>query len=357
MADASPVFEERNPYEKGFSAYFDANIVPHLDTLENDRRRGLERFKNAITIGIVVVAVSFILLFRNEAVFHSQALASSIDGFGAFFSKYNDPNTGKGNVLLFIIFASCAPPFIIAAAYGQEAKKLLLPPLLKFFGDLNYDVSKNIQPDQFAEFDLLPPYSDHVVTNHITGTLDGIPLNLAQLQLTQGSGKQRRTVFNGITVLLRMDKPFEGKTIVRNAGGSLYYSLTGNTLQKVTLEDVVFDKWFNVYSSDQVLARCVLTPSFMEQLMQLAQLMHTWGEENPAPQTSASQPHDISCGFYNNGVFLTIPCNVVLFEPGSLFESAYNTHDMRKVLHQISLIRGIIETLKLDRRANRPTDS
>ena len=43
-------------------------------------------------------------------------------------------------------------------------------------------------------------------------------------------------------------------------------------LQDVKLEDISFDKRFNVYTKDQVEARYLTTPTFMERLKNLLRL-------------------------------------------------------------------------------------
>ena len=350
----NPSFTERADYETGFSVYFADNIAPLLEDLEAERLAALKVFKLSVILGVLAVGVVSALLFFSFEIFHAPGFTLYIDAFAGAFSKHgNGTDEGKLKIFFTIAIIAIMIPSSIAACYGDEAKTILLPPLLRFFGDLKYDLANEISADEFSTYEVMPAYSGQAIKNHITGTLDNITLDLVQLSLWLGGGKSKTSVFEGIAVQLQLNKPFEGKTIVKTHFWSRQHPAkagVNNELQVVKLEDVVFDRWFDVYSSDQVEARCVLTPTLMEQLMQLATLMHTWGD---SPETFKTEPesHSISCGFYNKGLFLMIPCSIELFQPGSIFESAYNFNDMRKVLHQISLIRGIIKTLELDKRA------
>jgi hypothetical protein len=67
----------------------------------------------------------------------------------------------------------------------------------------------------------------------------------------------------------------------------------------VKLESVEFENKFVVYSNDQVEARYILTPSFMERLVKLQDLM--------GDNTSYS--------FVNTNVYVAVPIDEDLFEP------------------------------------------
>jgi hypothetical protein len=148
-----------------------------------------------------------------------------------------------------------------------------------------------------------------------------------------------------------MNKPFEGKTIVRNKEFGIWLTPVA-ALEKVSLEDPDFDKRFDVYSSDQVEARYVLTPTFMERISELAMLMKHWGDDpsNIRAQTAGLlfSSGSFRCSFYNDSILLMVDCDKDLFAPGNLFAPAFHTNAIRCVLYQVHLIRGIIETLKLN---------
>ncbi len=86
-------------------------------------------------------------------------------------------------------------------------------------------------------------------------------------------------------ILLDMNKNFSGKTIVKRDTGIIgnwftkkfrrkldSYASRSKLLKSVKLEDPIFEKKFEVYSSDQVEARYLLTTSFMERILELSNL-------------------------------------------------------------------------------------
>ena len=82
---------------------------------------------------------------------------------------------------------------------------------------------------------------------------------------------EEKTVFHGLVVRMAVHKNFRGLTIIRHDAG-----VVGNGrallqgLQRVNLEDPVFEQAFEVAASNQVEARYLLTPSFMERLLELS---------------------------------------------------------------------------------------
>ena len=75
-----------------------------------------------------------------------------------------------------------------------------------------------------------------------------------------------RDIFKGLFFSADFNKHFHGRTLVRAGKAGLFSGIFGNL---VKLEDPRFNQQFRVYSSDQIEARYLLTPSLMERLMEL----------------------------------------------------------------------------------------
>ena len=92
--------------------------------------------------------------------------------------------------------------------------------------------------------------------------------------------KNSRVVFNGLLAELAFPGQSSGTTIVAKDGGLLgnavrtFVQTSG--LERVRLEDPDFESRYQVYSSDQISARALLTPAVMQRLMQLER--HTQGD-------------------------------------------------------------------------------
>ena len=81
-------------------------------------------------------------------------------------------------------------------------------------------------------------------------------------------------VKNGMALLFvaQMNKNFKGKTIVTKDRGILNKITKYKNLQRVSLEDVLFEKKYEIYSDDQIEARYILTTSMMERMIKLSEI-------------------------------------------------------------------------------------
>ena len=107
-------------------------------------------------------------------------------------------------------------------------------------------------------------------------------------------------------------------------------------MQEAKFEDIDFDNRFNVYTKDQVEARYLLTPSFMERLKSVETSFGTKG---------------IKCSFFEDTIMLAIPTNKDLFELGSLYCPIQKSKEIAKTYDQIKSIQNMIKHFKLNEKA------
>jgi hypothetical protein len=106
-------------------------------------------------------------------------------------------------------------------------------------------------------------------------------------------------------------------------------------LERVKLEDPVFEKQFEVFGSDQVEARYLLTTSFMDRLLKLAEIF---------------QSGSIQASFYNNTLLIMVPTYKNYFETASIFKPANFIEEINTILSEMKLVFDMIDTLKLYER-------
>ncbi|MFM7631554.1 MAG: DUF3137 domain-containing protein, partial [Alphaproteobacteria bacterium] len=180
---------------------------------------------------------------------------------------------------------------------------------------------------------ILPRYHEAILKDSIQGSHQTVTLDIMWAHLKQGSGRSETTVFKGIFIFLGMNKRFLGQTIVKRDRGLMNWAIKKpEDLEKVTLEDPRFEADFEVYASNQIEARYLLTPSFMERLQGLS---HLFGGA------------DIQASFYNQNLLLMIPLKKRYFSTGSIFQPATFTEEIQRILEEMNLIFKIIEELKL----------
>ena len=106
-------------------------------------------------------------------------------------------------------------------------------------------------------------------------------------------------------------------------------------LKKVSLEDVDFSKKYDIEAEDQIEARCILTPAFMNRLNNLKTI---FGSKK------------IWCYFDNNEVTFAIKTSKDLFEIGDIHTPVTNIKQAAQFLNEVAIITEIIDHLKLNEK-------
>ena len=244
-----------------FADRFVTRVQPALAAREADRKAAVATQRNFIIGGVLT----------GLAIFLACAAYIQDDGFvlGAF-------------VGVVAAIGASAWGSIAINRLGKELKLLLVEPVTAEFG-MNYQLEPS-DPQGihlFRSLGLVPSWDRSSFEDRITGSRHDTPFEFFEAHLEEkrttsdGRGRTRTTwvtVFRGQCLIVKFHKPFTGVTKVFRDQG--VFNILGNLAQmgkteKVRLEDPVFEKTFEVYSTDQVEARFILTPDFMERLVGL----------------------------------------------------------------------------------------
>jgi len=316
-----PEFEEKAPYEKGFATHFKKHIQPILGEVEARRLEQYKKFKKrlpfAIILGITVFVGGIILNIATEA-----------------------------EDAIFIQFGIAGAAAIAAWAYGpvfkyqEEVKSKFLPNICSFFGETTYSLNGTSDIENKLRGQIFPNYNTVTWEDFIEGTYQGVSFQMHESTLATKSEKgQSRQVFSGLVLRIQFPKAFQGRTMLIKDGGKLGNFFTGkdfNGLTHIALEDPEFEKLFQVFGSDQIEARVLLTTAFMERILRLATLRSKSGGQ-------------VQAVFQDKELVLAIRSDQNLFEPGSISESALNMGDLHLFLEQMNEVFELIKVLKLDR--------
>jgi hypothetical protein len=161
----------------------------------------------------------------------------------------------------------------LSEAYRRLYKERVLPQLAAQFGALTY---RQAAPDldTLRRHRLFDEFDGWTCEDEIMGDYRGLALSIVEVKLTHGSGKEQRTVFNGLLTAVTLPRDLTGTTVVlpdRGMFGNLRDRLAGAGVERVVLEDPVFEKAYEIYGTDQISARALLTPAFMERFRKLAE--------------------------------------------------------------------------------------
>ncbi|MGX1742595.1 DUF3137 domain-containing protein [Bosea sp. NPDC055353] len=150
--------------------------------------------------------------------------------------------------------------------YRKAFKESLIPRLLAAHGEMVHNLGAKPDLSRAVALGLLPAYDDLDADDGFAGRYRGRPITISEIAVTRKAGKSNQTLFQGLFVELGVSTPFRGTTILRDRDGQQ----PGNGLQRLRLEDPVFEEVYATWSSDQVEGRAVLTPAVMERLLVMA---------------------------------------------------------------------------------------
>ena len=147
----------------------------------------------------------------------------------------------------------------------------------------DHEVEPGAEFEAAKRYGLVPSFTRSSFEDRWHGTLEGHGFDLyeAHLEERRGSGKNRRwvTVFRGVILQMQFGRPFHSTTLLQRAGKHRTWLGLGGTADSVSFDghrlDFVdqvhpdFDTVFALYSDDQVEARVLVHPTYLEHLLAL----------------------------------------------------------------------------------------
>ncbi len=146
-----------------------------------------------------------------------------------------------------------------------------------------HDVEPGAEYEAAKRYGLLPSYDRDNFEDHWYGDIEGHDFSLyeAHLEERRGSGKNRRwvTVFRGAIISMQFGRSFHSTTLLQRAGKHKKWfglggrkdsvSFGGHELGYVDQVHPAFENVFEVWSDDQVEARVLVHPTYVEHLIAL----------------------------------------------------------------------------------------
>ena len=244
---------------------------------------------------------------------------------------------------IFVIFAGIALAFVAGAwmlnSIKQSTKKVLISNITEFVG-WRYSEEPTRPPilPVWRNIELIPKFDRSTFEDEMTGAAHGADFVFCEVHLERekrDSDGDRKwvTVFKGLLFEIDFHMEFLGKTVVlRDAG--LFNRKKKKDMKRVGLVDPKFEKIFEAYGTDQVEARYLLTPDFMQRLVDLE---------------SRFQGKKSRFGFLNGKLYIAIEAPNQ-FEAGSMFKPLVDTQRTQKILDEIGaifdLVDGVLKPLK-----------
>lgn len=350
-----------------FKKIYDEKFVPMLEKLEPERVATLKKARKwAFITGIsLFIIIGLCFLF--------SCIHSVSTGYQDFVIDLSVPF----KVIIPSVFVAFIIYSAISAPIRVKLKQEVIPKVLSMYGNLYFSPNTEvIDLDEMTSLGLFPRATRKRTDDVIIGAHNGFNFVISEstLEHTEGSGKNRRTVtdFSGLVVKIQMKKHFTGATVVGEKGR--VSKVKG--FDKVELESVDFMKYRDVFATDQIEARYILTTAFIERLERLA--FSFSGERAKAeartkgldykPDNTQKQILDslpkmnlsiggfsfnigggnvVSASFKEGFVYLYIPSRENFFEV-DINKSLLNFEAYYKIYNELDSILSVVEHLNLD---------
>ena len=280
-------------------------------------------------------------------------------------------------------------PFI---DYRTITKNRVMNIILSFWGRFTYRHEKDIIGESvIKDSEIFRYFNKSQIDDAFTGWYNGVSLDVSEHNLRIKGDKGDTHIFKGALIMLDFPKKFEGKTVVLNKGrwinlpfnnpllalpllaivAALFIPLffmykdglrsfhmhdmlfvmapimgvalvlafmiifvkiryPRQATQKVALEGLPFMQRWKVWTDDQIEARYLLTPLFMEKMLEVKRLF---------------KGNNIDFSFFNNKLLIAVHTRKNLFETTSLLTPALSYHKVREVIGQLHAIFSVIDIL------------
>ena len=309
----------------GFDNFWMQKLLPYQQELEKTRKKYLRIFLlHFCLVTLVAIAIS----------------PWAFEG-GFWHENMTEEQTCKQFATIVLILIAFDATKWARNKFRKESKNRVMPQLIKYFDGFSYQFGGGIDLATISKSKLLPSYHMRISDDCFSGTYKKVDIKVSEehLKRIEHSDKSSSeiTIFQGVIVVLTVNKKFDGQTIVVNDEG-IFNSITRfnmiiNGRENIRLEDSVFEKEFEVYSTNQIEARYLLTPAFMERILKLRQ---------------AYKSKRIEFSFFDDKLFIAISLKKDMFESASLFHSCLDRKPIDETFNQILSIIEIVDILKLD---------
>ena len=298
----------------GFAQTYQNELRPALLSREAERRTVAQEATRWTWIGVSIGVVGAALALMIARV-PQLAIVAGVIGFAV---------VGAGRSKL--------------RKFSREAKTLLVQPVAQQF-DLAFTEEPGHQSTILSvhKNGLVPGWDRANFEDRSTGVRRGVEFEFFEAHLedkrttTDSKGRTRTrwvTVFNGQCLRFKFHKDFLGETLVTRDSGIFNIFGRGGDFERVKLESPQFERAFEVYSTDQVEARYILTPDLMQRLIQLEKTFRGAG---------------LRCAFVGGELLVALEGGD-LFEPGSMFTPLDNPDRVRELLDDFAAIFNLIDS-------------
>lgn len=160
------------------------------------------------------------------------------------------------------------------------------------------ETAQHIDAEELSSLSVLRQHDSISYDDYIKGKYKDLNIEIQELSLYKRVKNYNTCVFHGLIMSVDVKKEFKNKTVFY-ADKELKYDAYINGLKPLYTEDVEFNKMFNVYTNDQIEARYIFSPIFIEKMKSVI-------VKNPQ--------YKISGEFYNKKLYIVLSSDKNWFE-------------------------------------------
>ncbi len=300
--------QEYNKIAKEVVKRYRENILPKFKFYEAKR---IKNFKISLIILVTIIVLSLFAFYvtSEAAVFY----------------------------IFFIVFFGFLILYGISKKFENEVKKSIMPYLCECFCDLQWDdrILLKCYPDieKFiieSNLFIASPNPRFYYDDVFSGKFRDLNFKIMEFNCIVGYGRKKYSSWAGVCIVIETNKTTKGNTIIRQ--DSLLHVSPVSKLKHTVLEDVEFEKKYDVYTDDEVEARYVITTAFMERLNNI--------------QMSFSVDK-ISCAFFEKYLLIGLYTKKDTFKFAKLNKSLTDYTEFSRLFKEIMSIYEMIDYFKL----------
>ena len=305
-------FDEHHAELKGFSKYFHDEIFPVLAARDGKRREAVKTTKK------YCAAIAAAMLFA--AIMFQTTMLALMAGGAAMAGVYQwQTKTIKAATKDNIVGGICQ-----YLGWTFTAEVVAKPNLDKWSSlgliPSGYSAERNTASKRVSFED------------EMSGEAHGATFRSLEIHMERKGDKSYHTVLRGQMIAISFPRKFLGRTVVLRDKGRFQRKTKGD-MKRVGLVDPVFEKIFEAYGTDQVEARYLLTPDFMQTLVDLEESV---------------DGKNIRFGFID-GQLLIVVETPNRYEAGSMFEPLTKPERTQKILDEVGAIYDVIDAVLVKR--------
>ena len=235
-------------------------------------------------------------------------------------------------VTLFLIVIQ----FVIYSCYGYsleaKMKENFMPNICKCFNNLTWKQTYRSKSNEFYNIGLVDYYNDETIDDVFVGKYNGVKFEIIETYLkkiTRGKHRSVRKIFRGVILKIHHDEAYKTHTVLRPDN---LFKFDIQDLKHTELEDVVFEKKFDVFTDDEVQSRVILSPLFMERLNNIQKIF---------------EAQKVSCAFYGFTTYIALSVDRDMFNVCSLIKPVNTPVKFVKMFDEIISVYKLIDYLKL----------